>query len=111
MPEGDYSRLLSSSAVLAAAGPLAWPRRSPWRRPGWQVTVLERAPAFGEAGAGLGLTVNGMTALAAIGLDGAVSAAGYQTPAAGLQDLAGRWLMRFRDQRGGNGRAARTAGR
>ena len=29
-----------------------------------------------------------MTALAAIGLDGAVSAAGYQTPAAGFQDLA-----------------------
>ena len=35
---------------------------------GWRVTVLERAPAFGEVGAGLATTGNGMTALAALGL-------------------------------------------
>jgi 2-polyprenyl-6-methoxyphenol hydroxylase-like FAD-dependent oxidoreductase len=34
---------------------------------GWQVTVLERAPAFGEVGAGVAVTGNGMTALAAWG--------------------------------------------
>jgi 2-polyprenyl-6-methoxyphenol hydroxylase-like FAD-dependent oxidoreductase len=62
---------------------------------GWQVTVLERAPAFGEVGAGLAVTGNGMTALAALGLDGAVRAVGYQTVAAGFQDTAGRWLMRM----------------
>jgi 2-polyprenyl-6-methoxyphenol hydroxylase-like FAD-dependent oxidoreductase len=62
---------------------------------GWQVTVLERAAAFGEVGAGLGMTKNGMTALAALGLDAAVRAAGYETTSAGFQDSAGRWLMRM----------------
>jgi 2-polyprenyl-6-methoxyphenol hydroxylase-like FAD-dependent oxidoreductase len=62
---------------------------------GWRVTVLERAPAFGEVGAGLAVTGNGMTALAALGLDEAVRAAGYQTAVAGYQDPRGRWLMRL----------------
>jgi 2-polyprenyl-6-methoxyphenol hydroxylase-like FAD-dependent oxidoreductase len=62
---------------------------------GWQVTVLERSQAFGEVGAGLAVTGNGMTALAALGLDGAVRAAGYQTEVAGFQDPSGRWLMRI----------------
>jgi 2-polyprenyl-6-methoxyphenol hydroxylase-like FAD-dependent oxidoreductase len=47
---------------------------------GWQVTVLERAPVFGEVGAGLAVTGNGMTALAALGLDRAVRAAGSIVP-------------------------------
>jgi 2-polyprenyl-6-methoxyphenol hydroxylase-like FAD-dependent oxidoreductase len=62
---------------------------------GWRVTVLERAPAFGEVGAGLGVTGNGMTALAALGLDEAVRAVGHQSAVAGYQDPGGRWLMRF----------------
>jgi len=62
---------------------------------GWRVTVLERAPAFGEVGAGLGVTANGMTALAALGLDEAVRAVGYHSAVAGYQDPGGRWLMRF----------------
>lgn len=66
---------------------------------GWRVTVLERAPAFGEVGAGLGVTGNGMTALAALGLDDAVRAVGYQSATAGYQDPRGRWLMRFPDAR------------
>ena len=64
---------------------------------GWRVTVLERAAAFGEVGAGLAVTGNGMTALKALGLDGAVRAAGYQTTTAGYQDPSGRWLMRIPD--------------
>jgi 2-polyprenyl-6-methoxyphenol hydroxylase-like FAD-dependent oxidoreductase len=64
---------------------------------GWRVTVLERAPAFGEVGAGLAVTGNGMTALKALGLDSAVRAAGYETTAAGYQDPSGRWLMRIPD--------------
>jgi 2-polyprenyl-6-methoxyphenol hydroxylase-like FAD-dependent oxidoreductase len=62
---------------------------------GWRVTVLERAPAFGEVGAGLAVTVNGMVALGALGLAGAVRAAGHQTSVAGFQDSRGRWLMRL----------------
>jgi len=64
-------------------------------RAGWHVTVLERAPVFGEVGAGLAITVNGMTALAALGLDDAVRAVGYQTSTAGFQDSSGRWVMRL----------------
>jgi len=64
---------------------------------GWQVTVLERAPEFGEVGAGLAITGNGMTALAAIGAADAVRAAGYQTSTAGYQSADGRWLMQIPD--------------
>jgi 2-polyprenyl-6-methoxyphenol hydroxylase-like FAD-dependent oxidoreductase len=65
---------------------------------GWQVKVLERASAFGEVGAGLAITGNGITALAALGMDEAVRAAGYQTVTAGFQDPSGRWLMRIPDR-------------
>lgn len=68
-------------------------------RAGWQVTVLERAPAFGEVGAGLAISGNGMTALAALGLDDAVRAVACQTATAGYQDRSGRWLMRLPDTR------------
>src|ERR1700753_3135686 len=49
---------------------------------GWQVTVLERAPAFGEVGAGLGFTGNGMAALGALGVAEAVRAGGHLRPPA-----------------------------
>jgi 2-polyprenyl-6-methoxyphenol hydroxylase-like FAD-dependent oxidoreductase len=64
---------------------------------GWQATVLERAPEFGEVGAGLAVTGNGMAALAAIGAADAVRATGYQTSAAGYQDPGGRWLLQVPD--------------
>jgi 2-polyprenyl-6-methoxyphenol hydroxylase-like FAD-dependent oxidoreductase len=66
---------------------------------GWRVTVLERAAAFGEVGAGLATTGNGMTALAALGLGPASREVAYQTGTAGLQDQAGRWIMRMPDTR------------
>lgn len=65
---------------------------------GWRVRVLERAPEFGEVGAGLAVTGNGMTALAALGIDEAARAAGYETVTAGFQDPSGRWLMRIPDR-------------
>jgi len=66
---------------------------------GWRVTVLERAAAFGEVGAGLATTGNGMTALAALGLGDAIGEVAYQTGTAGMQDQAGRWIMRMPDTR------------
>lgn len=66
---------------------------------GWQTTVLERARAFGEVGAGLAISGNGMTALAALELDDAVRAVACQTSTAGYQDRSGRWLMRLPDTR------------
>jgi 2-polyprenyl-6-methoxyphenol hydroxylase-like FAD-dependent oxidoreductase len=64
---------------------------------GWKTTVLERAPAFGEVGAGLGITRNGMAALDALGVGDAVRANGYQVAPAGCQDPGGRWLLRIPD--------------
>jgi 2-polyprenyl-6-methoxyphenol hydroxylase-like FAD-dependent oxidoreductase len=78
-------------AGLAAAVALA--------QAGWRVTVLERAPAFGEVGAGLGMTANGMTALAALGLGPAVNDVAYLTGVAGVQDRHGRWIIRLPDTR------------
>lgn len=66
---------------------------------GWQVTVLERAPAFAEAGAGLALTGNAMTALDAIGAGEAARAAGHADRSVGFQDRTGRWLLRIPDTR------------
>src|SRR5580692_11924457 len=68
-----------------------------WRdRLGRQVG-LERAPEFGEVGAGLAITGNGMTALGAIGAADAVRDAGYQTSTAGYQGPDGRRLMQIPD--------------
>jgi 2-polyprenyl-6-methoxyphenol hydroxylase-like FAD-dependent oxidoreductase len=66
---------------------------------GWRVTVLERAAAFGEVGAGLATTGNGMTALAALGLAEDARAVAYQTGTAGMEDSRGRWIMRMPDTR------------
>jgi 2-polyprenyl-6-methoxyphenol hydroxylase-like FAD-dependent oxidoreductase len=57
--------------------------------------VLERAPEFGEVGAGLGFTRNGMVALQALGVAEAVRAAGHLAPHGGYQDPTGRWLLRI----------------
>jgi 2-polyprenyl-6-methoxyphenol hydroxylase-like FAD-dependent oxidoreductase len=64
---------------------------------GWAVTVLERAPVFGEVGAGLAITRNGMTALEALGVGEAVRAEAYETVSAGFQDPSGRWLLQIPD--------------
>ncbi|MEX5720900.1 FAD-dependent monooxygenase [Geodermatophilus maliterrae] len=78
-------------AGLAAAASLV--------RAGWRVTVLERAAAFGEVGAGLAVTRNGMAALDALGIGDRVRSAGQETFAAGTQDRHGRWLLRLPDPR------------
>jgi 2-polyprenyl-6-methoxyphenol hydroxylase-like FAD-dependent oxidoreductase len=87
-------------AVVAGGGIAGLASAIALARAGWDVTVLERAEALGEVGAGLAITGNGMTALAALGLDAEVRAAGYQTTTAGYQDPAGRWLMRIPDRPG-----------
>lgn len=61
---------------------------------GWTVTIVERAPEFGEVGAGVAITVNGMAALDALGVGSAVRSVGHQTRTAGYQDPDGRWLLR-----------------
>ncbi len=93
MAADDLMAVVAGGGIggLAAAVALA--------QAGWRVTVLERAPEFGEVGAGLATTGNGMTALAALGLAEAARAVAYQTGTAGLQDSSGRWIMRMPDTR------------
>jgi 2-polyprenyl-6-methoxyphenol hydroxylase-like FAD-dependent oxidoreductase len=82
------------SAVVVGGGIAGLASAVALAQAGWRVTVLERAPVFGEVGAGLAVTGNGMTALAALGLDEVVNAVGFRTATAGFQDPAGRWLLR-----------------
>jgi 2-polyprenyl-6-methoxyphenol hydroxylase-like FAD-dependent oxidoreductase len=62
------------------------------RRVGWRVTVLERAPEFGEVGAGIGIMPNAMRALDALGLGEAVRHDGTPRLPGGIRDHRGRAL-------------------
>jgi 2-polyprenyl-6-methoxyphenol hydroxylase-like FAD-dependent oxidoreductase len=84
-------------AGLSAAASLA--------QAGWRVLVLERAAGFGEVGAGLAVTRNGMAALDALGVGDQVRSAGYETFAAGTRDPQGRWLLRIPEEAAGMNRA------
>ena len=61
---------------------------------GWQVEVLERAPAFTEAGAGLSLWPNALRALDQLGLGDIVRGRAVLAGQAGIRDASGRWLSR-----------------
>lgn len=71
---------------LAAAGAL--------RRTGWEVTVLERAPQFGEVGAGITLFPNALRAFDEIGLGAAIRARGSWSGPGGTRTPDGRWVLR-----------------
>ncbi|WP_367131124.1 FAD-dependent monooxygenase [Saccharothrix sp. HUAS TT1] len=64
------------------------------RAVGWEVVVLERAPEFGEVGAGVGVMPNAMRALDALGLADDVRRIGTPRVAGGILDRAGRSLTR-----------------
>ena len=92
---GELEELTTQAGIMAADDPMAvvvgggiggLASAVALAQTGWRVTVLERAPAFGEVGAGLAATGNGMTALAALGLAEAAHAVAYQTGIAGMQD-------------------------
>jgi 2-polyprenyl-6-methoxyphenol hydroxylase-like FAD-dependent oxidoreductase len=63
-------------------------------RRGWEVEVLERAPAFTEVGAGLSLWPNGLRALDALDLGDSVRARASLEGQAGIREASGRWLLR-----------------
>jgi 2-polyprenyl-6-methoxyphenol hydroxylase-like FAD-dependent oxidoreductase len=90
-------------AVVAGGGIAGLASAVALTQAGWRVTVLERAPEFGEVGAGLGFTGNGMAALQALGVAEAVRAAGHLAPHAGYQDPGGRWLLRIAGDSAGPG--------
>jgi len=63
-------------------------------RRGWDVTVLERTPRFGQVGAGLTLMANGLRGLDALGVGEAVRAQGRVDAPGGTRTPSGRWLSR-----------------
>ncbi|MEL7026227.1 MAG: FAD-dependent monooxygenase [Pseudomonadota bacterium] len=78
-------------AGLASAAALA--------RAGAQVTVHERAPEIAEVGAGLQISANGLRALAALGLDGALREASVPSRGVCLLDgLADRQVVELAPQ-------------
>src|SRR6187397_2899650 len=64
------------------------------RRAGWHVEVLERAPEFGEVGAGLSLWPNALRALDALGVGERVRGRAVLEGQVGIRDAGGRWLSR-----------------
>jgi 2-polyprenyl-6-methoxyphenol hydroxylase-like FAD-dependent oxidoreductase len=80
--------IIIGGGIAGLASALALTRR------GWQVEVLERAPEFTEAGAGLSLWPNALRALDALGVGEPVRAQATMAGQAGICDAAGRWLSR-----------------
>jgi 2-polyprenyl-6-methoxyphenol hydroxylase-like FAD-dependent oxidoreductase len=65
------------------------------RRVGWTVTVLERAEAFTEVGAGITVMSNALRCLDAVGLGDAVRRGSRAQSPGGLRTPSGRWLARL----------------
>ncbi|MFF4169429.1 FAD-dependent monooxygenase [Streptomyces sp. NPDC001744] len=65
------------------------------RLAGWEVTVLERAAALGDAGAGISLHANGIRALDALGVGAAVRGAARPQYTGGTRTPDGKWLARM----------------
>lgn len=79
------------AAVVAGGGIAGLASAIALAQAGWPVTVLERAREFGEVGAGLAITANGRTALAALGLDAAIMIGRLGA------DLGGGWRQTARN--------------
>ncbi|MFA7754584.1 FAD-dependent monooxygenase [Streptomyces sp. NRRL B-2790] len=65
------------------------------RRIGWEVTVVERAAALADAGAGISLHANGLRALDALGVGAAVRAAARPQYTGGTRTPTGARLARM----------------
>lgn len=67
------------------------------RRVGWEVVVYERAAAFGEIGAGVGVMPNALRALEWMGLDDEIRRLGTPRVSGGVRSDDGRWLVHMPD--------------
>lgn len=86
--------MASGHAVVVGAGIGGLTAAVALRRQGWDVTVLERAPALEPVGAGLGLGPNALHALDAIGLGDDVRRFSAVQGHGGLRHPGGGWLVR-----------------
>ena len=85
---------MSRHAIVAGGGIGGLTAAVALRRRGWDVTVLERAPALEPAGSGLGLGPNALHALDAIGLGDEVRRFSAVQGHGGLRRPGGGWLVR-----------------
>ncbi|GLY53642.1 FAD-dependent monooxygenase [Lentzea sp. NBRC 102530] len=67
------------------------------RRVGWEVEVRERAAAFGEIGAGVGVMPNAMRALEWMGVSDEIRRLGTPRVSGGVRRQDGRWLVHLPD--------------
>ncbi|MCR3751660.1 FAD-dependent monooxygenase [Lentzea californiensis] len=67
------------------------------RRVGWEVVVHERAAAFGEIGAGVGVMPNALRALEWMGLADEARRLGTPRVSGGVRAADGRWLLHLPD--------------
>jgi 2-polyprenyl-6-methoxyphenol hydroxylase-like FAD-dependent oxidoreductase len=86
--------MANQRAVVVGAGIGGLTAAVALRRRGWDVTVLERAPALEPVGAGLGLGPNALHALDAIGLGEDVRRFSAVQGHGGLRHPGGGWLVR-----------------
>ncbi|WP_433004123.1 FAD-dependent monooxygenase [Kribbella sp. CA-294648] len=81
-------------AVIVGAGIGGLAAAIGLRRRGWEVTVLERAEAVREVGAGISLWPNAIRALDLLGVGDQVREFSTVDGAGGFRDQRGRWLFR-----------------
>lgn len=86
---------MGSSAVVVGGGIGGLAAAIGLRRIGWAVTVVERAPVLDDAGAGISLHANGLRALDALGVGGAVRAAARPQYVGGTRTPDGGRLARM----------------
>jgi 2-polyprenyl-6-methoxyphenol hydroxylase-like FAD-dependent oxidoreductase len=82
-------------AVVVGAGIGGVATAAGLARRGWSVTLLERQPVLGEAGASLALWPNAVRALRFLGAADTVEAEGMAIEGGGSRTDTGRWLTRL----------------
>jgi 2-polyprenyl-6-methoxyphenol hydroxylase-like FAD-dependent oxidoreductase len=83
---------MGKKAVVVGGGIAGLASAIALRERGWDVEVLEQAPAFEEVGAGLSLWPNALTALDELGVGATVREQSLLDGSAGIRDEHGRWL-------------------
>jgi 2-polyprenyl-6-methoxyphenol hydroxylase-like FAD-dependent oxidoreductase len=85
---------MGTRAIVVGGGIAGLASAIALRDRGWDVEVLEQAPAFAEVGAGLSLWPNALSALDVLGVGGSVREQSLLDGSAGIRDERGRWLTR-----------------